>query len=193
MRMKGRRHLERKRFFLGCEGKSEIAYAKLLVKFAKQTGVSAYLDIRRLFPGAGAPLARVRLAIKELERPVQKRRVPYAGRFILLDRDQVQGNRRMAEDAERLAGERGIKLIWQEPCHEALLLRHLPGHAGEQPPTCRDAEIALKAAWPGYEKSMPVSSLSKQIDLAGLRRAAVAEPGLREFLNAIGLDSGPAG
>ncbi len=100
----------------------------------------------------------------------------------------------MAEDAERLARQHGIRLIWQVPCHEALLLRHLPGHAGDQKSTCRDAANALKAVWPEYKKPMSAASLSKRIDLAGLRRAAAVEPGLRGFLGDIGLDpSGSAG
>ena len=120
--------------------------------------------------------------------------MPYAERFILLDRDQVQGNRRMEEDVERLAAKHRIKLIWQEPCHEALLLRHLPGHAADRPPTSKLAQSALKAVWPEYEKPMSDESLLQRVDPAGLRRAAVVEPGLREFLNAIGLDPfSPAG
>ena len=189
-----RQRLEKRRFFLGCEGQSEIAYARLLSEFARQARAPAHLDIRPLFPGAGAPLARIRFAVKELERPVQKRRMPYAGRFILLDRDQIQGERCMAEDAERLARARGIRLIWQEPCHEALLLRHLSGHADARPPTCRDAASALRAVWPEYEKPMSGGSLSQRIDLAGLRRAAAVVPGLQGLLDAIGLDpSGPPG
>lgn len=191
MRMKDGHYPERKRFFLGCEGQSEIAYARLLTEFVRQAGVSAHLDIRRLFPGAGSPSTRVRLAVKLLERPVQKRRVPYAGRFILLDRDQIQ-NRRMAEEAERLAGDHGIKLIWQKPCHEALLLRHLPGRAGDRPLTSKLAESALKAVWPEYKKPMSAASLGKRINMAGLCCTAAVEPGLREFLNDIGVDpSGP--
>lgn len=195
--MKGHRQRpQKKRFFLGCEGQSEIAYAKLLDEFAKQVCAPAYLDIQPLFPGAGAPLPRIRLAVKALGRPVQKRRERYAGRFILLDRDQIEDDRRMVEDAERLAGEHDIKLIWQEPCHEALLLRHLSGHAGDRPPTCENAGSRLRALWPEYEKKKPMSAadLSQRVDRAGLRRAAAVEPGLREFLDAIGLDpSAPAG
>lgn len=194
MRVKDYCRSERKRFFLGCEGRSEVAYARLLDDFAKQIGAPAHLDIRPLFPGAGAPLVRIQRAVKILGRKVQKRRAPYAGRFILLDRDQIQDDLRREEEAERLAERHGIRLIWQEPCHEALLLHHLPGHAGDQKPTCRDAANALKAAWPEYKKWMSAASLSKRIDLAGLRRAAAVEPGLREFLNDIGLDpSGSAG
>ena len=193
MRLKDRRRSERKRLFLGCEGKSEVAYAKLLDDFAKQTGAPAHLDIQQLFPGAGAPLARIQRAIKILGGRVQKRRVPYAGRFILLDRDQVQ-SRRMAENVESLAGEHDIKLIWQEPCHEALLLRHLPRCASDRPPASKLAESALRAVWPEYKKPMSAASLSKRIDMVGLCRAATVEPRLRELLNDIGLDpSGPGG
>lgn len=185
---------EKKRFFLGCEGQSEIAYARLLNDFAAQVSAPAYLDIQPLFPGAGAPLARLQRAVKLLGKKVHRRRMPYAGRFTLLDRDQVQGNRRMVEDAERLAGEHDIKLVWQEPCHEALLLRHLYGHGGDRPPTCRNATSALKAAWPEYEKPMSAASLSQRVDQAGLRRAAAVEPGLKEFLDSIGLGpSAPLG
>ena len=99
----------------------------------------------------------------------------------------------MTEDAEHLAREHDIRLIWQEPCHEALLLRHLPGRASDRPPTSKLALTALKAVWKEYEKPMSAASLSRRIDMAGLRRAAAAEPGLREFLNDIGVDLSGAG
>ncbi len=79
---------QRRRFFFGCEGKSEQAYGQLLNKLAQELRVPVYLDVKSLTPGAGNPLALVKRAIKKIKQ-AEKVRTSYSKRFILLDQDQA--------------------------------------------------------------------------------------------------------
>lgn len=108
---------------------------------------------------------------------------------ILLDSDQIQGERAdsRAREARRLAREHDINLIWQNPCHEGLLLRHMPGQEKIQPVNCADAQKKLVAIWRKYRKPMTAEQLSNRIRLEDVQRAARTEPDLKELLQATGL------
>ena len=104
-----------------------------------------------------------------------------------MDSDQAEEEPERAYRARRLAELNGILLIWQRPCHEALLLRHMPGCSNRKPPSCSVAHRALKKVWPEYEKPMPRAQLSARIVIGAIQQAAGVEPELRAFLIAIGL------
>ena len=104
-----------------------------------------------------------------------------------MDSDQAVILQQRAAQARQLATRENIKLIWQNPCHEAVLLRHMPGCSDRRPPTCPVAERALKAEWPEYDKPMPRAQLVKRISFDAIRQAAIVEPELRAFLENIGL------
>jgi hypothetical protein len=80
-----------------------------------------------------------------------------------------------------------VHLIWQEPCHEGFLLRHLEGHETARPPTSDLASQALKRIWAEYHKPMAALHLAGRIDLEALRRASSVEAALAAFLDQIGL------
>jgi hypothetical protein len=80
-----------------------------------------------------------------------------------------------------------VRIIWQDPCHEAVLLRHLPGCSDRRPPTSGVALTAVRQAWPDYEKPMARAQLTTRINLDAIRRAADVEPDLHGFLVEIGL------
>lgn len=187
MRRNYRQKPQRKRFFLGCEGKSEQAYGQLLNKLAQEVQVPVYLDVKTLTPGAGNPLALVKRAIKKIKQ-AEKVRFPYSKRFILLDQDQAPTDSQMAEETEAFAKNNNITLIWQTPCHEALLLRHLQGHANKRPLNSYEAEKALIKAWPEYSKPMTRKKLSQCIGMKEVRQAMIVEPGLEVFLQTIGIN-----
>jgi hypothetical protein len=79
-----------------------------------------------------------------------------------------------------------IKIIWQRPCHEALLLRHFEGCQQLQPPTPAQALAELRQRWPDYAKGMPAIRLADQIDHAALQRVLQVELELAAFLANIG-------
>jgi hypothetical protein len=176
----------RKTIFVGCEGACEAGYVALLQDFARDAGLPVHLIVRELGPGAGDPLSRVEMAVRELTRHARTRTV-IRDRFVLLDSDQAEADRDRAERARGLAAANKIAIVWQEPCFEALLLRHLPGCTTRRPPDTQGANQALEREWPEYVKPMSRAALARRIDLDAVRRAAGVEAGLRALLRCIAL------
>ena len=175
---------KRKLILLGCEGKSERAYAALLNRFVREANLP--VQIRPLsLEHAGDPLSRVRLLLRK----TRTDRKQYSWIGLLLDSDQIQGGHSdsRAREARRLAKEHGINLVWQNPCHEGLLLRHMPGQDKIQPVNCIDAQRKLVTIWDKYQKPMNANQLSQRISLEDVQRAARAEPDLEKLLKATGL------
>jgi hypothetical protein len=178
---------QRRRIFLGCEGESERSYGALLANFVEERHGRIYLDTVLLQPGGGDPLALVELAIRLMRKRVQQSG-GYAAKAMLLDAD-VRGRSPDRDGrALALAAKEGIRLIWQEPCHEALLLRHLDGCAALRPPTSDLSLAQLQQRWPEYRKGISAVRLAARIDVHGVRRAAVMESELRAFLTEIDFD-----
>jgi hypothetical protein len=145
-----------------------------------------HLEVVNLNPGAGDPIARLHKAGQEVVRRRQ-RRSEFRLQVVLMDSDQVDADGGRRQETERCAQDLGIRIIWQEPCHEAMLLRHLDGFAKNRPLTSRTAEAMLKAAWPDYRKPMTRIQLARRIDLDAVQRAATVEPSLFAFLREITL------
>ena len=176
----------RRQIFVGCEGKSEAGYVALLQDFARTANLPIYLNIKELAPGAGDPLARVEMAVRLIKQESATRITPSAS-FVLLDEDQTVLAPARAETARRLATQKNITIVWQRPCFEAMLLRHLPGCDTRRPPDTPGAGNALQGEWPAYAKPMDRSALARRLDLAAALRAAGVEPELAALLRAIGL------
>lgn len=172
--------------FVGCEGESEAAYVALLQELALANGAHVHVHIEALTPGAGDPLARVERAIARLDR-LKGRRAPFAHTFILLDSDQLQLNRDRAERARRKANDAGLNMIWQDPCHEALLLRHLEDRTDRRPMNSPLSLQALQRDWPDYRKPMTRHDLRQRLDVAAIRRAGARHPDLSALLAVLGL------
>lgn len=181
---------QRRPIFIGCEGESEVAYAGLLQALVQEAKLPVVLAVSNLGRGAGDPFARVQFAVKRLYRLAQTRIAPKE-RSILLDGDQAADDPGRAEQARDLAARHAIRIIWQEPCFEALLLRHLPDCETLRPPDTPKALDLLKKRWPDYRKALPRDAIAKQIDLAAVLRAAEVEPDLRRLLSCIGLIKEP--
>lgn len=178
----------RRPVYIGCEGASEVSYAGFLQDLLRDAGVPVHLHIDELGPGTGDPLSRVEMAVLRLKLLQKKRSAP-AERFALLDSDQAERDPERAKRAKKLAADNDIVLLWQEPCFEAMLLRHLEGKTGNRPPDTPGALKALEKEWAGYEKPMTRVNLAKRIDLAAVMRAAGVEPDLTALLRCIGLIS----
>lgn len=177
---------QRRPVYVGCEGASEAGYAGLLQDLIRDAGVPVHLHIDELGPGTGDPLSRIEMAVLRLKQLERKRSAP-RDRFALLDSDQAERDPQRAERAIRLAAEYGITIVWQHPCFEALLLRHLEGKAGNRPPDTPGAIRALQREWAGYAKGTKRADLAHRIDYAAVVRAAVVEPDLAVLLRCIRL------
>lgn len=176
----------KKPIFLGCEGDSEVAYGQVLNDLLRSSDVPVHLHVEALARGAGDPLARVRRALQRIAE-LENRRSRFRLAAILLDFDQAERDPARADRAKRLATQNNLALIWQHPCHEALLLRHMPDCSNHRPLDCRVAQQQLERVWPEYKKAMPRALLARRIDLDAVRQAAGVEPELRVFLEAIRL------
>lgn len=176
----------RRQIFVGCEGKSEAGYVALLQDFARTVDLPIYLNIKELAPGAGDPLARVEMAVRLINRENVTRIAP-SSNFVLLDDDQTVLAPARAETARQLAAQNNITIVWQRPCFEALLLRHLHGCHTRRPPDTPGAGAALRGEWADYEKPMDRAALARRLDFAAVLQAATVEPELATLLRAIGL------
>ena len=176
----------KKPIYLGCEGDSEVAFGQVINDLLQSRNVPIFLHTESLAPAAGDPLTRVQRAVQRIKELNRKR-----GRFylkaILMDSDQVADVPQRAAQARKIATRENIGLIWQDPCHEAVLLRHMAGCSAHRPPTCTLAERALKAQWPAYNKPMARAQLAERINFDAIHQAATVEPELRAFLENIGL------
>lgn len=186
--MRGRRGArpQRKRLFVGCEGDSERGYAALLQRYAECDGLLVHIDPVLLQPGGGDPCALVERALTLLAQRERRHGEPYAERFVILDTDKLRQSPQRDARARQIAERAGLLLVWQNPCHEAMLLRHLETCANLQPPTTPLAIQQLRHRWPAYEKGMAAVRLAERIDLAGARRVAQNDVELAALLAAIG-------
>lgn len=184
--MSRRPHIkQRRRFYVGCEGQSEGGYVARLQHLCDAEGLHVHLDIDAFPAGVGDPLDRVSAALR---RSLARARIrgAYRARFVFLDSDQAIASPQRGADARRDAAQAGLMLIWQETCHEALLLRHLNGHQARRPVDTPSAVRSLTQAWPNYAKPMDAVALSLRIDRDAVLRAASVEPELADFLRTLG-------
>jgi len=176
----------RRPVYIGCEGASEVGYAGFLQDLIRDAELPVHLHVDELGPGTGDPLSRIEMAALRLKL-LQKKRTAPKERFALLDFDQAERDPQRADRAVKLAADNSITIVWQRPCFEAVLLRHLEGKTGHRPPDTPRALKALLKDWAGYEKPMTRANLAKRIDLAAVLRAAGVEPELQAMLRCLGL------
>ena len=165
--------------FLACEGGSEYGYVRWLNRLARNCGALVAIKAERL--QGGDPLELVESAMSKLrhrDRPGARFEV----RGLLLDADLRGVNPGRDSEAARLAERRKIRLIWQEPIHEAFLLRHFDGFETHRPPDKRSAQRQLKNVWPDYEKGMDATGYERRLGLDHLRRVRTVEPVFDAFL-----------
>ena len=186
--MSGRRPTIPRRtpIFLGCEGESEQAYGQFLNELAREAGLHVHIEVVNLSPGAGDPVSRMQRARKEVEQR-QRKRAEFAFKAVLHDSDQIDNDLQRREMAESIGRESDIAIIWQSPCHEALLLRHFEGFEQRRPATTAEIGAMLRQAWPSYQKPMTRVQVARTLEIAHVRRATQSEPALRTFLRRVGL------
>ncbi len=144
---------QRKRLFVGCEGESERGYAALLQRYAEIDDLLVHIDPVLLQPGGGDPCALVERALALLTQRERRHGDPYANSFVLLDTDKLGQTPQRDQRARQIAERAGLTLVWQEPCHEAMLLRHLENCTNLQPGTTPLALQQLTQRWPALPRS----------------------------------------
>jgi hypothetical protein len=177
---------QRRPVYIGCEGASEVGYCGFLQDLIRDAAIPVHLLIEELGPGAGDPLSRIEMAVRRLDELRKKRTAP-AERFALLDFDQAERDPQRADRARQIAADNDIVILWQRPCFEAMLLRHLEGRTANRPPDTQMAGKVLLKEWPEYEKPMMRVALARRIDRAAVLRAAGVEPELEVLLRCVRL------
>jgi hypothetical protein len=148
----------RRRFFFGCEGASEKAFAVFLQKICENLGLHIHLDAHAL--GGGDPLNLVCEAIGKRKQQ-STRRGRYQQSLLLLDSDRFMPEDQRCRRASTLAQAEGIKLIFQHSNHEGMLLRLHDGRETRRVPAAL-AESELKRLWPSYDKPVAAADLGQQ-------------------------------
>ena len=175
---------QRRPIFIGCEGESEQGYAGFLQDLIHEADLYVHLNIELL--NAGDPLSRIELALRKLEH-LKKTRGTFEDKFVFLDTDQLAINADRANRARQLAAQNDIKIVWQEPCFEAVILRHFAGRTAHRPPDNQATNQAIKDVWPEYQKPMSRAELARKIDRDAVIRAAGVEEDLMALLLSVGL------
>jgi len=163
-----------------------MGYAGWLRNLIRDRDLPFHLELSDLGRGAGDPFTRIDMAIERVAR-LERNREPFAGRYVFLDTDQLVADAGRAEQARRRAADHDFTVIWQEPTHEAFLLRHLPGCDTRRPPDKRAADQALGREWAGYRKPTSAQEIERRLDLDGAYRVAARLPELAALLRMIGL------
>ena len=177
-----RQQVIRRRIFVGCEGDGERSYIALVQRIVNDVHHKVHLDPQPLQPGGGDPLDLVRRA-EEVITKIERTREPYEQKYLLIDRDQLGSSPERDRQMPAILNRINAQVIWQNPAHEALILRHLPGCATRRPASTQVALQQLQRQWPQYEKPMSAVQLANRIDLKALRRAAKVEGELSAFFD----------
>jgi RloB-like protein len=167
----------KQRVFIGCEGASEVSYVKFLQSFLPH----CHFDTKNLGT-AGDVLECIKQSISYIYN-VRIKREPYERRFLFVDADVHAENNMRAKEAKALAISNKIDIIWQVPCHEALLLHHLEGQTVRMPANSKIAFNELKRHWPEYKKAYSTLEIRKKFTKDDVIRAATVEKDLQRFLN----------
>jgi hypothetical protein len=184
-RLKNHRR-QRTPIFVGCEGRSEMGYAGWLRNLVRSRDLPFHLELYDLGQGAGDPVTRIAMAVDRIKQ-LEQNRVPFSRKFLFLDTDQLAADAQRAELARRRAEENNIVVIWQEPTHEAFLLKHLPRCLTLRPASKQIADAELSKKWTGYKKPLTAEQVERRLDIEGAVRVSTHLPELRGLLRAIGL------
>ncbi len=173
----------KKPVFLAGEGLSERGYGRWLNRLAADTGVPVAIRAEAL--RGGDPLDLVEQAIDRL-RTVERQRGSYRARGLILDGDLRGQSIERDAQAIQLAQNKRIRLIWQEPLHEAFLLRHFVGYENHRPPDQASAERLLRRVWPDFTKGLDGGDYGRVLTAEHLAVARTVEPDLDAFLRDAG-------
>ena len=167
----------RRSIFIGVEGPSDRAFVKFLGMWCERKGKHLHLDVK---PASGGDsVAVVKYAVRYLSnRSFGKE---FIRKFVLLDEDRIQQDKRAGRDAHAVASKHGLGVVLQTPNLEGLLLRLHQGHERHRL-QARNAKAKLEKLWPEYDKSLNSDQLDQRFDLNDLRRAAKYDEHLQRLL-----------
>ena len=181
--MRRRGGVERRRVvFIGVEGKSDRAFVQFLSRVCDEAGLHLHLNVK---PATGGDSLKVvdhaRRRLKRLDLRTIRRR------FVLLDSDRIEQDKRAGQDALAAASRVKLEVVLVTPNLEGLLVRLHEGHEARVI-VANDAERQLRRLWPEYQKgTLGADQLKRRFQLSDLKRAARHDPELRKLLVALEL------
>jgi hypothetical protein len=171
----------RTRFFVAVEGESEQSFVTWL-QVLSQAELHIHLDVV-LLDGGGFK-SMLEKAVRAHKR--RCRNGAYQDRFLVVDGDRAEQGDWTIEKLKREAAKHEISVCVQNPNHEGLLLRMMPGMEREIPDAA-SANTRLRSRWENYQKPMNAHKLGRQFSLEDLLRVARVDSDLATFLQKIGL------
>ena len=177
-----RRSVEPRRvIFIGVEGKSDQAFARFLGHCCEEAGQHLHLDVR---PGSGGDSVAV---VEEAARYLRHSgKSNIRNRLVLLDRDRIKQDLQAGRDARVVASKAKLKIIFQNPNLEGLLIRLHRGQENRKIAAGK-AMAELRKVWPEYSKPPTADQLSQRFTLSDVQRAAQYDSELQRLLTVIGL------
>ena len=177
-----RRSVEPRRvIFIGVEGKSDQAFVRFLGRCCEEAGLHLHLEVKS--GNGGDSVAVVEEAARHLRRS-GKSNIP--DRLVLLDRDRIEQDLQAGRDARAVASREKLKIIFQEPNLEGLLIRLHPGQENRRIAAGK-AMAELRKVWPEYSKQLTADQLSQRFTLSDVQRAAQCDSELQRLLEVLGL------
>ncbi len=113
----------------------------------------------------------------------------YQDRFLIVDCDRAKQGDWSIQKLRREADKHKMAVCAQNPNHEGLLLRMMPGMEREIP-NAATAETKLRSRWPSYRKPVTARDLDRRFSLDDLLRVATVDSDLKNLLKKIGLMGG---
>lgn len=172
------------RFFLAVEGESEQSLVRWMQSLSEKY-LHIHLDAVPL--GGGGFKSMLEKAVRLHKRHC--RIGVYQDRFLIVDRDRAEHGDWSIDELRREGGKHKFIVCVQNPNHEGLLLRMMPGLEHEIP-DATSAKARLRSRWANYEKPMNAQALGRQFSLDDLLRVARVDTDLATLLKTIGLMGG---
>lgn len=99
----------RRVIFIGVEGKSDRAFARFLQRCCDQAGLHLHLAIKTGHGGDSVDV--VKETTRHLTKHSDKRDI--SAKLVLLDSDRIEHDRQAGRDAQAVASESGLEIIFQ--------------------------------------------------------------------------------
>ena len=173
----------RRVIFIGVEGKSDRAFARFLQFCCDGEGLHLHLNVKT--GSGGDSVSVVKEAARHLKRYLDRKDISHS--LVLLDRDRYAQDVQAGRDAQAVASQSKLVIIFQTPNLEGLLLRLSQGHESREI-AAGDSMVELRKVWPEYTKSsLTADQLKRRFTVSDLRRAARYDQGLQRLLDVLGL------
>ena len=173
----GRLISPRRSIFIGVEGRSDCAFVKFLGIWCEREGKHLHLHAEPA--NGGDSVVVIESAIHYLSKNSFAKE--FIRKFVLLDRDRIQQDKRAGRDAHAVATKNRLGVVLQIPNLEGLLCR-LHQRQEQRQLLASATRAELKKLWPEYDKSLTSDHLNQRFNLDDLRRAAKYDKHLQRLL-----------